>query len=172
MAADSGGLLRQSLVVIEIALSVMLLISAALLIQSFHKLRTADPGFRSEQLLTFRVLPGATYSTVHALTQYHERLVAELASLPEIESAGAVSFMPMGGGYEGQGLSRDDRPPPRPGEVMTAEARAVTPEYFTTMGIRLLRGRGFGPADHAQAPPVSVINQALSKKLFPGEDPL
>ena len=78
----------------------------------------------------------------------------------------------MSGGYEGDAIRRDDRPPPQPGELQGAEARAVTPEYFRTMGIDLIRGRGFTAGDDSAAALVLVINQALADELFPGEDPL
>jgi putative ABC transport system permease protein len=78
----------------------------------------------------------------------------------------------MSGGYEGQGIRRMDRPEPEPGQAPGAEARAVTPDYFRTMGISVLRGRGFTAADDSAAPLVAVINQTLAASLFPGEDPL
>jgi putative ABC transport system permease protein len=113
-----------------------------------------------------------TYPEAEDLTRYYRAVVDRLAAIPGVASASAVSFLPMSGGYEGDAIRRDDRPPPAPGEGQGAEARAVTPEYFRTMGIDLIRGRAFTAADDSTAPLVLIINQALADALFPGEDPL
>ena len=113
-----------------------------------------------------------TYPGGEDLTQYYRAVVDRLSRIPGVIYAAAVSFLPMSGGYEGDSIRRDDLPPPAPGEAQGAEARAVTPEYFRTMGIDLIRGRGFTAADDSTAPLVLIINQALADALFPGEDPL
>jgi putative ABC transport system permease protein len=164
---------RRGLVVGELALAVMLLTGGGLLLRTFANLRAVDVGFESDQVTTARLYPPrVTYPEHEDLTRYYRAVVDRLSAIPGVASAAAVSFLPMSGGYEGDGVRRDDRPPPEPGEGQGAEARAVTPEYFRTMGIDLIRGRGFTAADDSTAPLVLIINQALADALFPGEDPL
>ena len=164
---------RRGLVIGELALAVMLLTGGGLLLKTFTNLRAVDVGFESDQVTTARLYPpDVTYPEAEDLTRYYRAVIDRLSAIPGVSSAAAVSFLPMSGGYEGDGIRRDDRPPPKPGEGQGAEARAVTPEYFRTMGIDLIRGRGFTAADDSTAPLVLIINQALADALFPGEDPL
>jgi putative ABC transport system permease protein len=164
---------RRSLVIGELALAVMLLTGGGLLLKTFTNLRAVDVGFESEQVTTARLYPSdVTYPEAEDLTRYYRAVVDRLSAIPGVASAAAVSFLPMSGGYEGDAIRRDDRPPPAPGEGQGAEARAVTPEYFRTMGIDLIRGRSFSAADDSSGPLVLIINQALADALFPGEDPL
>lgn len=169
----SGLTLRNVLVVGELALSLVLLTGAGLLIRSFANLQQIDKGVRTENVLTMSVSPSGTNWPDHGdLTRYWEQVVDRVNAIPGVRSAGAVSFLPMSGGYEGQGIWRADRPRPEPGQFSGAEARAVTPDYFQTMGISVLRGRGFTAADDSAGPGVIAINQTLAQQLFAGEDPL
>ena len=164
---------RRGLVIGELALAVMLLTGAGLLLKTFANLRTVDVGFESDHVTTARLYPpNVTYPGTEDLTRYYRAVVDRLSRIPGVAYAAAVSFLPMSGGYEGDSIRRDDLPPPAPGERQGAEARAITPEYFRTMGIDLIRGRQFTAADDSMAPPVLIINQALADALFPGEDPL
>jgi predicted permease len=172
---DAGGRwsTRTSLVIGELALSVVLLSSAGLLARSLLALQSVDKGVRTENILTLNLTPSSDNRPEHSdLTRYWQEVIARLSAIPGVRSAAAVSFLPMSGGYEGQGIRRMDRPEPEPGQAPGAEARAVTPDYFRTMGISVLRGRGFTAADDSAAPLVAVINQTLAASLFPGEDPL
>ena len=164
---------RRGLVIGELALAVMLLTGGGLLLKSFTNVQAVDVGFESDRVMTARLFPSqVTYPGHEDLTRYYRAVVDRLAELPGVTSAAAVSFLPMSGGYEGDAIQRDDRPPPEPGARQGAEARAVTPDYFRSLGIELVAGRVFTAMDDSTAPLVLVINQALADALFPGEDPL
>lgn len=171
--APRGWTLRNALVVGELSLSIVLLTGAGLLIRSFLNLQQVDKGVRTEHVLTMRVSPSGTNWPGHNdLTRYWQQVIEGVTALPGVRSAGAVSFLPMSGGYEGQGIYRVDRPVPEPGQTPGAEARAVTPEYFHAMGITVVTGRGFTAADDSAGPGVIAINQTLARHLFEDEDPI
>lgn len=168
-----GWSLRNGLVVGEIALSIALLTGAGLLLRSFVNLQHVDAGVRTERLLTMNVTPAdANWPEHDDLTRYWQQVITAVDAVPGVQRAGAVSFLPMSGGYEGQGIRRADRPPPEPGQGFSAEARAVTPDYFAAIGISVVRGRAFTAADDAESPLVIAVNQTLAEQLYPGEDPL
>lgn len=171
--ASHGWTLRNALVVGELSLSIVLLTGAGLLIRSFLNLQQVEKGVRTEQVLTMRVSPSAANWPGHSpKTRYWQQVIESVTALPGVRSAGAVSFLPMSGGYEGQGIYRADGPRPEPGQAVGAEARAVTPDYFHAMGLTVLTGRGFSVADDSAGRPVMAINQTLARQLFPGEDPI
>ncbi|MEE8117095.1 MAG: ABC transporter permease, partial [Gemmatimonadales bacterium] len=171
--AASGWTLRNILVVGELSLSLVLLTGAGLLIRSFLNLQQVDKGIRTDHVLTMTVSPAGSRWPGHSdLTRYWEQVIAGVTAVPGVRTAGAVSFLPMSGGYEGQGIRRADRPRPEPGRGRGAEARSVTPDYFRSIGISVLRGRGFTAADDSVGPRVMAINSTLARQFFPGEDPL
>lgn len=171
--AASGWTLRNVLVVAELALSVVLLTGAGLLIRSFLNMQRVDKGVRTDHVLTMNVTPSDDRWPGHGnLTRYWEEVVTRVNVVPGVRTSGAVSFLPMSGGYEGQGIRRMDRPEPEPGQQFGAEARAVTADYFEAIGINVVRGRGFTAADDSSSVPVIAINQTLANGLFPGENPL
>ena len=168
-----GWTLRNALVVAELSLSIVLLTGAGLLIRSFLNLQHVDKGVRTEQVLTMQASPSsANWPGHNDLTSYWQQVIDGVSALPGVRSAGAVSFLPMSGGYEGQGIYRADRPRPEPGQSTGAEARAVTLDYFHAMGITVLRGRAFTVADDSAGPGVIAINQTLAQQLFADDDPL
>jgi putative ABC transport system permease protein len=162
-----------TLVVAEVALSLMLLTGAGLLIRSFARLQSVHPGFRAEGVLTARVsLPGARYREVSQMAAFYTNAMSRLATIPGVQSAAGVTFLPMAGLGIGTGFHRLDRPTPNPGEFHVTDVRPVTPGFFKTMGIPQLAGRDFTPADAADAPLVAVISTTLASTQFPGESPL
>ncbi len=164
---------RNGLVVTEVALALTLLMGAGLLLRSLTNLTGIESGIRSDNILTMNVTPAERRYAAHSdLTRFWEDVVERVDALPGVVDVGAVSFLPMTGGYEGQGIRRTDRPPPAPSDRIGTEARAVTPRYFQTIGITVIAGRGFLPSDDSSSIAVAVINQSLSRLLFPGEDPL
>jgi putative ABC transport system permease protein len=164
---------QHSLVVAEVAVSVLLVTGAGLLLKSYVKLSNVDAGFATENLLTFRLNPSRQrYQSHDEFTRYYEALDRNLTALPGVASAGAVSALPLTGAWDGENVLRPDRPRPDPANNPHVEARAVTPDYFNTLGIGLLRGRLFTAADNEFAPDVAVISGRLARRLFPGEDPI
>jgi putative ABC transport system permease protein len=165
--------LRSALVVSEMAISLMLLIGAGLVIKSFIRLQEVDPGFKPERILTINVaLPGAKYREDTQRVAFTDQLLARVAALPRVESAAVVSALPLGGGENLSSFSIEGRPAPPPNQVVDAEYRIVSPGYFATMGIPLLRGNGFTERDDANTPRVMVINETMARKYWPGEDPI
>jgi len=163
--------LRSVLVVAEIALALVLLTGAGLMLKSFVRLRAVNPGFRAGNVLTMTVeLPDAVYQTASQLQDFHTRTLARLSGLPGVIAAGAVNWSPLGGLLtKGDFQLEGGRQLPR--DYMT-DKLCVSPAYFRTMGIRLLRGRVFTERDSAGAPGVAIVSQSVAKTLWPGEDPI
>ena len=157
---------RSVLVVAELALALMLLTGAGLLIRSFSKLIAVDTGFPIEQLLTLQMtVPAQSVETV-------EQSLERLRAIPGVRAASVTSQLPVTGRGTGAWLNIEGRPT-KPNETPPAEAyRVVSPEYFQTMGIRLLRGRFPNADDRADRFPGVVVNEALAKRYWPNEDPL
>jgi putative ABC transport system permease protein len=165
--------LRQSLVVAEVALALVLLTAAGLLARSFQGLRTADVGFQPTNLLTMRVtLTGPRYQEQGPEVPYFADAIRGISAIPGVRSAAAVLSLPVGGGgfYLGRGFIRPGRE--QPPQEIDAGFQIVTPGYFKTLGIPLLQGRDFNEHDTAGSPPVAVINSALARRIFRGENPL
>ena len=168
-----AGRLREGLVIAEIALAVVLLAGAGLLMRSFIRLQAVDPGFRAEDVLTFRLaLPGATYPTPPQRAAFYEQALERVRSIPGVRTAGAIHVLPLSGGSFIFTFEVSGRPPARPGEEPAMQTRVVTPDFFETMGIRLMRGRGFAGTDDWNSPQVVLINEAAVRKFFPSEDPI
>jgi putative ABC transport system permease protein len=171
-AASAGRRVRSGLLVAEVALSLVLLVGAALLLRSFARLTGIDPGFRAEHVLTFRVaLPRATYPKPHNLIGFYDRLIESLQATPGVEAAASVQQLPMLGSYV-LSFVIEGRPPAPPGSDASANHRVVTPGYFATLGIPVLRGRAFTPQDTDTSPMVAVIDDAFARQHFAGEDPI
>ena len=167
--------LRGWLVVTEIASSLVLLIGAGLLARSFVHLLRADPSFETDNLLTFRLsLPEAHYPEQSAQTaDFYERALERLRVLPAVASATAASVLPLAGGdYTHRAFVAEGAPIPPAGAEYNAAWNAVTPDYFTTLGIPLVKGRAFTDEDRQHSPRVIIINEALARRMFPNEDPV
>jgi len=163
--------LRSILVVSEIALALVLLTGAGLMLKSFLLMRSVDPGFRAENILTMTVdLPDSTYPATPAIQAFHARVLERLANLPGVVTAGAVNWMPLQPALV-QGTFNLDSGRRRPPGFMV-DKPAVSPDYFRVMGIRLLKGRGFTEQDDASAPGAAIISQSVAHTLYPGEDPM
>jgi putative ABC transport system permease protein len=172
-SSGAGQRLRGSLVVGEMALAVLLLTGAGLLIRSFTNLMRVDVGFVPEHVVTFTVdLPEARYERVSRQQQFGADLQARLAALPGVQSAAAVAFLPMSGRRARTSLEIAGLPPSDPGNRRLTEVDIVTPGYFATMGIPVVRGADFTAADRSGRPQKVIVNRALAQKYFPGEDPI
>lgn len=178
-AATTGrrlGVLRRALVVTEIAMSLVLLVGAGLMAGSFWHLLRVDPGFNPEKLLTVQItLPESRYpqSSPHQSQAFFRQLIERLSGLPGVRSAGATTSLPLASGGWGKMLSIEGRPAPASMEsVPVVQYRQVTPSYFTTLGMQLLKGRFITEQDAGESPPVALINEEMARRFFPGEDPL
>ena len=162
--------LRASLVVSQVALTVVLLTGAGLLIKSFVRLQQTTLGFRPEHLLTARItLPFSNYSTPQQRQSFADRLLEKVRSQPGIQEAALTSFLPFASGNQSFALFLPGDEKPRGGGP---NFRTVSPDYFRVMGIPLLKGRGFSDADHDGAPMVTVINEMMAKRYWPNADPI
>jgi putative ABC transport system permease protein len=171
--AGVRGRLRGGLVIAQIALAMVLLAGAGLLVRSFSRLRQVDPGFRTQQGLSFRVsLPESTYKEDSQLLAFQEALHTRLSSLPGVGAAGAVSLLPLSGDNFNFSFMVEGRPPLPPAQQPAMEVRVATPTYFDALGIPLRRGRGIAPGDTEESPQVVVISESAVRAFFPGEDPI
>lgn len=162
------------LIVSEVALSFVLLAGAGLLIKSFMRLREINPGFQADNVLAMRVaLPLGKYKENESRVQIFKQLIERVKSVPGVQNAGAVLSLPLGG--DTFNLGRHILPEEKPDsldEVTNAMYLAVTPEYFQTLEIPLKQGRTFTDHDDAQSAKVVIVNEALARKLWPGESPI
>jgi putative ABC transport system permease protein len=164
--------MRNTLLVAEVGLSIVLLVGATLLIRSFAKLTSVDPGFHPERVLAFQVsLPNTAYPEPHNRAALFSTLLEKLDALPEVASAGMVQTLPMRGDYV-LSLTFQGRPAPPPNTEPSANYRVVSPTYFETLGIPILRGRVFNDRDTDTSPQVAVVDQAFVDRHFPNENPL
>ncbi len=162
--------LRNTLVISEIGLAVLLVVGAGLMLRSFLLLHETDPGFRTERLLTFRMLllPKSAPRRGAVMQQILERVRA----LPQVTSASSIHILPMTGGNSGSDYYRTDRPAPAPGAGIGGGFSIISDDYFKTMGIPLLMGREFELRDRLGSPSVAVLNQLAARQIFPGENPI
>jgi putative ABC transport system permease protein len=165
--------LRSSLVVLEVALSLVLLIGAGLLVRSFLALLRTDPGFNPDNILTMNlVLPGTKYKEPPARADFFSSVVQRVKDLPGVESAAVVSHLPLGGSNASDDFLIEGVPEPPPGKENESRYRVCTPDYFRTMGISILKGHGFTEQDRAGTTPVVIVNQSLADKYWPNGDVL
>ena len=170
--SSSSYRLRKFLVVSEMALALVLLISAGLMIRSFTLLHRIDPGFRTDNLLTMRLeLPESRYNEQPKQRQFHRELLDGLNSLPGVQAA-LVSELPMSGDHLNHNFVIEGRPRPPAGSEPEVETRTVAGDYFRVMGIPLIAGRDFGPQDLTGGLHVAVVNHAFATQYFPSGDPV
>ncbi|HKP72427.1 MAG TPA: ABC transporter permease, partial [Pyrinomonadaceae bacterium] len=164
---------RSLLVVSEVALALVLLISAGLLLKSFLRLQSVKPGFAPENVLTVDIgLPEQKYPTEKQMADFFRQTIARVKTLPGVETVGAVSHLPLSGAEEIDGFKIEGRPEPEAGLVQSADFRVASPDYFNSMKIPLIRGRYFTEQDRADTPGVMIIDEGFARRFFPNEDPL
>ena len=170
---SSSHRLRNGLVICEVALALMLLVSAGLLLRSFLSLLNTDPGFNSTNLLTMKLaLPAAKYKDDQARVAFYSELLNRIRVLPGVESVAAVNYLPLGGSNSSDIFLIEGLPEPPPGQEFVGRYRVCTPDYFQTMGIPILKGRAFTEQDKVDAPPVVIVNETLAQKYWPNQDPI
>ncbi len=161
-----------TLVVAEVALSLVLLAAAGLLMRSVVKLRSSDLGFDSGRVLTAGVqLPGTRYTLPQSAALFREALT-RISALPGVERAAGASCLPVPFPCIGTSFWRTDRPRPADGQLVSAHVRPVTPGFFRTMGIPQRSGRDFEEADTADSAPVAIVSEELVRQQFPDGSPL
>ena len=174
--------LRNVLLVAQISLALVLVISAGLLVRTFYQLLRVDPGFNPSHVVTFELslpvaqylsLPVAQYKDVGVMTHLYQQVLQGLRTLPEAQSVGLASNVPMGGATDGTVIRI-------PGQSATGGSQAkpfadysfASPGYFASIGASLLRGRDFKDSDTLDSSPVTIINSTMAKKFWPGQDAL
>jgi putative ABC transport system permease protein len=166
-------LIRGALVVLEVALALVLLVGAGLLIKSFLRLRSVDPGFNPAGALTAQIpLSQRKYPEDSQRVAFYTQLIEKVAALPGVQAAGAAMVTPLSGNDFVLGFMIEGRPPYPAGGEPDTNYYSVTPDYFKAMGIPLLRGRLFTERDTKDATRVVIINETMAKRFFPGEDPI
>jgi putative ABC transport system permease protein len=161
------------LVAAEVALSLVLLTGAGLLVRSFVRLSSIDPGFRANGVLTMRVqISPVRYDTPERSSGFYSNLLTRIAALPGVQSTAGITFLPMTGGGIGTSFWRTDRPTPAPGQAPSTDVRPVTPGFFRTMGIPHVMGRDFTASDRDDSPGVAIVNETLVRQYFANENPI
>jgi putative ABC transport system permease protein len=186
--------LRRTLVIAEVALTMVIAAGAGLFLQSLHRLTHVNTGFDASNVVAVDLaLPESRYGTAARQHEFCNAVLARLASLPMVRSVAATNSVPHGSGISGINIAIDGRPDPPPGQEPYASYRGVTTDYFRTLGIGITRGRVFRDADarvalplirwfpqqrqparinEPQPAPAAVINQAMARRYWPGEDPI
>ena len=176
MSAAQGKLaarLRQSLIIGELALSLMLLCGAGLLLRSLWHVQDIDPGFNPNGVLTGHIwLQQKQYDATEAQDRFFSQLDESLNSIPGVESAALISEMPLSGNIITHNFLVNGHPRPLEGAEPEAATNLISPGYFHTMEIPMISGRAFSNADREGSAPVAIINQSMSRQFFAGEDPL
>jgi putative ABC transport system permease protein len=164
---------RSALVVLEVALALALLVGASLLLESFRTLTRVDPGFDPKNLLTAGLdLSSSAYEEASRRVQFLDLVQERVSSLPGVDSVGAVFAIPMAGADADAGFVIEGKTPPEPRGAWVAWYRPVSPDYFSTMKMRLSRGRWILESDDTEAPPVVLINETAAREYWPNDDPL
>ena len=163
---------RRAFVVAEIALALVLLVGAGLLMRSFARLTSVDPGFRTERLLSMEMFTSpAKYEDNLKRSQYLERVLDEVRRVPGVQAAGSTHFLPLTGMVSGSCFAPAPGPEPdtsSPG----ADFLVISPGYFQAMGTPMLSGRDFAAGDHFGTPSVLVVNHAFAERFFAGQNPV
>lgn len=165
--------LSKWLMVAEVALAVVLLAASGLMIRTFLNLTREDPGFNPDRAIALSLaLTPAQYPSDESVRIYFDEAVKKIKSVAGVESAGAVTYMPLIGYNPGTDFVIEGRTPDSPELAPRADFQPVTPDYLEAIEIPLLRGRRFNETDMKPAPEAVIINNALAKKFWPDEDPL
>src|SRR5579863_310341 len=169
---DRASLPQKSLIVLQAALSLVLLVGAGLLTQSLRNLEHQDFGIATANRYVFHFDPAGAGYTVATVPAFNERVEREFSALPGIQSVGLALYSTLEGNNWGEQVFVEGRPAPGPEEQIGSSWDRVSPHFFETVGQPVVRGRGFTEQDTATSRMVAVVNQAFVKKFFPKEDPI
>jgi len=171
--SHSGQAVRRWLVVAQVAFAVVLATGAGLMLRSIRNVYTADTGFRTDHVLTFRLDPSLDkYPAPELRIAFYRDLLEQLGGLPGVLSAGAAHSLPLNYGGTNLSIEIEGRPNATIADAPSARVQFVTPEYFETLGLTLIRGRTFTRHDDAQTAPVVVVTEATALAHWPGVDPI
>ena len=163
---------RQALIVVEVALSVVLLAGAGLLFRSFLRLQSVNTGFVSQHVLTARLTPsGTNYVNDADYAKFYNQVIEKISAIPGVQHAGLINTLPL---YKGptSGFRVEGRPVTTPDKWPSVNYRVVSPNYFHAMGIPVLQGRAYTDRDDENAPRAMMVNQQLVNQIFPDENPI
>jgi putative ABC transport system permease protein len=164
--------LRSGLVVAEIAMTLVLLVSAGLLIRTVARLSKVDKGFNAGNVMAMNIgLPAAKYPKKENVIAFYKQVTERLGALPGVKAAGLTSVLPLSDNFDGRGLAVEDHPKPR-GEEITVDLYVATPGYLNAMEIPLLKGRAINEHDTQDSDNVALINRTMADALWPNVDPL
>jgi predicted permease len=167
---EGKGRVRNALIMAEVALALVLLISAGLLIQSFARLGRVPPGLRTERLLTARVaLPPVAYPKNENVIAFFDQFLPRIRALPGVESASTIVPLPLSGRNMTTSFDIEESPLPE-GQRAAAPVRIIATDYFKTMGIPVRQGRVFDERDRWESAPVVMVNERFAQKYFPGQN--
>ena len=165
--------LRSALVICETAFSLLLVAAAGLLLRSFAQVLKVDPGFHPDGVLTLRIaLPDAIYSKPEQVRGFYDELINRVQRLPGVQSAGAVSALPLSNEGGSGTTTMDSQSVPFEDTTPEADQRVVTSDYFKAMGISLIRGRNFEARDSDVGPEVVIVDESLAQTYWPNQDPI
>jgi putative ABC transport system permease protein len=169
-SGEGKGRVRNALIMAEVALALILLISAGLLIQSFARLGKVQPGLRTDRLFTARVaLSDVGYPKNENVIAFFDQFLPRLRALPGVESADVIMPLPLSGSNMVTSFDIEERPLPE-GQRAAAPVRVISTDYFKTMGIPVRQGRVFDQTDRFESTPVVIVNERFASKYFPGQN--
>jgi len=165
--------LRALLVTSEVALALVLLVGAGLMVRGFRHLANIEMGFDRTRVLTFSVaLPEIKYQNNDQILGYYDRVVHDLQGIPAVQSVACVTSIPSSWYWNWTEYKAEGAPPVAAGEVPSTASQVITPDFFATLRIPLLRGRVFSAEDSRTSLPVAIINETMARRNWPHEDPL
>jgi len=163
--------LRNTLVIAEVALTLVLLVCAGLLIRTVIRLRNVDTGFNGNNVLTMNIgLPGLKYPKAENIVAFYKEATDRIAAVHGVEAAGITSVLPLSDNFDGRGLVVEDYPKPKGAEI-SVDLYVVTPGYLKAMEIPIRKGRPITEYDTADSERVALINQTMANQLWPNQDP-
>jgi len=163
---------RRALLIAEVSVSLVLLAGAGLLVRSMWNLLHVDPGFNMDNVLTLRMSLADPKYTPQSLRVFVDECIARVRAVPGVRSVAVTHSLPIDGTNWSGGFLAADKSVPSHGDLPETDRLRVSPTYFETMGIRLVRGRLFTSADTAEAAPVVIVNETLAQRIWPNENPL
>ena len=171
--SSSNMSIRGTLVIAEVALSLVLLTGAGLFLESFRRLSDTNPGFSTEDVVTFRLsLPSSRYKTVERVSTFHDQIIKRIGDLGDVKSVGVISILPLSGPFASIDFTIDGTPAVSEKDKPVTEYRVIDAGWFRTMSIPLIRGRAFDEHDNAKGRSVVVISEALAKRYWQDRDPI
>jgi len=173
MGSAAGKRTRSVLVAVEVALSLVLLVGAGLMIKSFIRLQQTNLGFNPENVLAVSLtLPQSRYPEDRQQASFFQDALARLQSVTGVQSAGATTALPLTLSVNGSDFRIEGRPEPEAGKEIIINTSSVSPGYFQTLGVSLMKGRDFSDRDNKGAPQAAIINNDLARIYFANEDPI